>query len=161
MVLVFLFLISFIMIISRSIHVAANSIISSFLCLSNVESYIKESIQGYSFAYSIFPCLAKCIDFKGRVAKNRELALPVWGYKKALYSRFYKTLVEWFLAHKVRILCLAFKTPLHFLCVCSLLQSCPTLCDPLNCSPPGSSVNKILQARILEWVAITSSRGSS
>ena len=35
------------------------------------------------------------------------------------------------------------------------LQSCPTLCDPMDCSPPGSSVNGILQARILEWVAIS------
>ena len=33
-------------------------------------------------------------------------------------------------------------------------QSCPTLCDPTDCSPPGSSVHRILQARILEWVAI-------
>ena len=33
-------------------------------------------------------------------------------------------------------------------------QSCPTLCDPMNCSPPGSSVQGILQARIMEWVAI-------
>ena len=33
-------------------------------------------------------------------------------------------------------------------------QSCPPLCDPMDCSPPGSSVNGILQARILEWVAI-------
>ena len=41
------------------------------------------------------------------------------------------------------------------------LQSCPTLCDSMNCSPPGSSVHGILQARILEWVAIPSSRGSS
>ena len=40
-------------------------------------------------------------------------------------------------------------------------QSCPTLCDPMNCSPPGSSVYGILQARILEWVAISFSRGSS
>ena len=32
-------------------------------------------------------------------------------------------------------------------------QLCPTLCDPVNCSPPGSSVHGILQARILEWVA--------
>ena len=40
-------------------------------------------------------------------------------------------------------------------------QSCPTLCDPMYCSPPGSSVHGILQARILEWVAISSSRGSS
>ena len=34
------------------------------------------------------------------------------------------------------------------------LQSCPTLCDPIDSSPPGSSVPGILQARILEWVAI-------
>ena len=40
-------------------------------------------------------------------------------------------------------------------------QSCPTLCDPMDCSPPGSSVHGILQARILEWVAIPFSRGSS
>ena len=38
---------------------------------------------------------------------------------------------------------------------------CPTLCDPMDCSPPGSSVHEILQARILEWVAIPSSRESS
>ena len=37
----------------------------------------------------------------------------------------------------------------------------PTLCDPMDCSPPGSSVHGILQARILEWVAISFSRGSS
>ena len=41
------------------------------------------------------------------------------------------------------------------------LRSCPTLCDPTDCSPPGSSVPGILQARILEWVAMPSSRGSS
>ena len=40
-------------------------------------------------------------------------------------------------------------------------QSCPTLCDPMDCSPPGSFVYGILQARILEWVAIPFSRGSS
>ena len=38
-------------------------------------------------------------------------------------------------------------------------QSCLTLCDPVACSPPGSSVHGILQARILEWVAISFSRG--
>ena len=40
-------------------------------------------------------------------------------------------------------------------------QSCPTLCDPVDCSLPGSSVHGILQARVLEWVAISFSRGSS
>ena len=42
-----------------------------------------------------------------------------------------------------------------------LLQLCPTLCDPMDCSPLGSSVHGILQVRILEWVAMPSSRGSS
>ena len=42
-----------------------------------------------------------------------------------------------------------------------LLQPCPTLFDSMDCSPPGSSVNRILQARILEWVAMLSSWGSS
>ena len=40
-------------------------------------------------------------------------------------------------------------------------QSCLTLCDPMDCSPPGSSVHEIFQTRILEWVAISFSRGSS
>ena len=42
-----------------------------------------------------------------------------------------------------------------------LLQFCLTLCNPIDCSPLGSSVHGILQARILEWVAMPSSRGSS
>ena len=47
-------------------------------------------------------------------------------------------------------------------CVCVLAaQSCPTLCNPVECSPPGSSVHGLLQARILECVAILFSRGSS
>ena len=41
------------------------------------------------------------------------------------------------------------------------VKSCPTLCDPVDCSPPGSSVHGILQERILEWVAIFFSKGSS
>ena len=42
-----------------------------------------------------------------------------------------------------------------------VIQLCPTLCDPVDFSPPGSFVYGILQARILEWVAIPFSRGSS
>ena len=45
----------------------------------------------------------------------------------------------------------------HAMCA----QSCLTLWDPLDCSPPGSSVHGICQARILEWAAISSSKGSS
>ena len=48
----------------------------------------------------------------------------------------------------------------YYACVKSL-QSCLTLCSPIDYSPPGSSVHGILQPRILEWVATPSSRGSS
>ena len=41
------------------------------------------------------------------------------------------------------------------------LQQCPTLCNPMDCSLPGSSVYGILQARMLEWIGMPSSRGSS
>ena len=48
------------------------------------------------------------------------------------------------------------------LCYCCLVtKSCLTLCNPRDCSPLGSSVHGILQARILEWIAISFSRGSS
>ena len=50
---------------------------------------------------------------------------------------------------------------LSWKCVCSVTQSCPSLCTPLGCSPPVSSVHGISQARILKWIAISSSRGSS
>ena len=47
----------------------------------------------------------------------------------------------------------------NWLCaVCSAAQSCSTLCDPMDCNQPGSSVHGILQARILEWVAMPFSR---
>ena len=43
--------------------------------------------------------------------------------------------------------------------LCLVTQSCPTLCDPLDCRQPGSFVHGILQTRILEWVAISFSSG--
>ena len=55
-------------------------------------------------------------------------------------------------------ICLSPSDTFHWAC---LSQLCPALYDPMDCSPPGSSVHGILQARILEWVAISFSRGSS
>ena len=51
---------------------------------------------------------------------------------------------------------------IYYACVCAKsLQLCPTLCDPIGCSPPGSCVHGILKARVLEWVSMPSSRGFS
>ena len=46
-------------------------------------------------------------------------------------------------------------------CVHASLQSCPTLCDAMDCSPPGSFVHGVLQVRIVDWIAMPSFRGSS
>ena len=46
-------------------------------------------------------------------------------------------------------------------CACSVVSSCLTLCNTMDCSPPGSSDHGIFQARILEWAAISTSRRSS
>ena len=46
-------------------------------------------------------------------------------------------------------------------CVCSVVELCLTLCSPMDCSLPGSSVHRIFQARILEWVSTSFSTGSS
>ena len=47
------------------------------------------------------------------------------------------------------------------MCESEVAQSRPTLCNPMDCGPPGSSVHGILQSEILEWVAISYFRGSS
>ena len=49
---------------------------------------------------------------------------------------------------------------MNYLFISEVAQACPTLCDPMDCSLPHSSVHGIFQARVLEWVAISFSRGS-
>ena len=67
-----------------------------------------------------------------------------------------KTLTKW-----KTLLTLLIFTSIHKSECVRVAQWCPTLCNHIDCSPPGSSVCGILQARILEWVAISFSRGSS
>ena len=62
---------------------------------------------------------------------------------------------------QVTILLLFFYVYLKVKSESVVTQSCPTLCDPVDCSLPGSSIHGIFQARILEWVAISFSKGSS
>ena len=63
----------------------------------------------------------------------------------------FQLIMAWFMIFHKSTLCVHAK----------LLQLCLTLCSPMVCSPPGSSVHGILQARTLQWVALSSSRGSS
>ena len=62
---------------------------------------------------------------------------------------------------KVIILCISQDSPEKLFHFCSATKLCPTLCGPMDCSLPGSSVHRIFWARILEWIAFFYSRGSS
>ena len=89
-----------------------------------------------------------------KLAQSRQLTITesllcVWQYSKCFSLHMHSTNVS-----MVLFLC-------YVLCICSVAQSCPVLCDPMNCNPPGSSVHGTSQARIQEWVAISSPRGSS
>ena len=77
--------------------------------------------------------------------RQHMLLVPAGGASLCMYSGYFISLT-WVLT-------------LLFLGKCA--QSYLTPCDPMDCSPPASSVHGILQARILEWVAISSSKGSS
>ena len=79
----------------------------------------------------------------------------IWHHMETLevmYETILKNfLCNWFLE----------KRALSKVCCCLVTKSCPALCDPMDCSLPGSSVYGISQAIILDWVAISFSRGSS
>ena len=52
---------------------------------------------------------------------------------------------------KVPLVKIEFEIMVKYAVLCLVTQSCPTLCDPMGCSPPGFSVHRILQARTPEW----------
>ena len=123
------------MIISRSILVAANGSISFFY------------IYLY-FSLSIYPSVGTWVACMSWLS----LIVLLWTLGcmylfKLEFSFFFQTCTQkcnfWVIW-----------------CVCAkLLQSCPTLCNAIDCSPPGSSVHGIFQARKLEWVAISFLQG--
>ena len=87
--------------------------------------------------------------------------ITMWNYHVAILEYKIRSLWinTWLL---LWISATASEPPLQVMKVCVLVtQLCPTLYDPMGCSPPVSSVHGIFQARILEWVAIPFSRGSS
>ena len=85
------------------------------------------------------PCFVNCIPYCNGSSTNTEIFL-FFSSLPLLSTTFY-----WVTRTKVKVL---------------VAQSCPTLCDPMDCSPRGSSVHGILQARTLEWVAMPFSSGS-
>ena len=84
-----------------------------------------------------------------------------WGFH---FAKIWGTLIEYFGINTYIMAEINCYVPRVCVCVCVCVcctQSCLTLCDPVAYSPPDSSIHRILQARMLEWVAISYSRGSS
>ena len=88
---------------------------------------------------------------KIRRKKHTPSLLLLWVWKR-------KTLWDW-RASRGQVWLWGF-TSRNWSCCCLVAKSCLTLCDPMDCSLPGSSVHGISQTRILEWVAIPFSKGS-
>ena len=105
---------------------------------------------------------AGCLHFCNKIFKKICLLMFQKKLKAFLYifiSELCHPLTKHTKTHRKKIL--MFNIPQVRHCVCVLVtQLCPTLCNPMDCSSPGSSVLGILQARILEWVAIPFSRSS-
>ena len=83
--------------------------------------------------------------FLTHIQISQEASKVVW------FSHLLKNFPQFLVIHTVKSFGVVYPTA----AAAKLLQSCPTLCDPIDSSPPGSAVPGILQARTLEWVAIS------
>ena len=93
---------------------------------------------------------------------TEKVALGLSGGGQRKFSETIKDREEIFIRKMGKDLCYMMVDHWLKLCLCAKsLQSCPILCDAMDCNLPGSSAHGILQARILEWVAMPFSRGSS
>ena len=127
---------------------------ASLLCISHSGGYIVVSHCGFNFNFS---------DDKWYWASTFSEYIAIWisslwnnGLNFCLYLYFCLTYYCWIVGFWIWLLC---KIYVKVKVLAAL--SCLTLCDPMNCCSPGSSVHGILQPRILEWVAFPFSRGYS
>ena len=107
-----------------------------------VQGTLKSLLQHHSSKASILQCSAFFMVQLSHpyMTTGKTIALTRWTFVDKVISLFFNMLSE---------------------SESEVTQACPTLCNPMDCSPPGSSTYGIFQARVLEWVAISFSRGSS
>ena len=132
---------------------------------SNLSRVIKTLSKGCTCDFSSV--------FQKKIGHTTDLPLSVYHQADSPTSQIWVATEEQLLTQRTRVDTQVNKTEMQrilcvsngvLLCVCLCMivtQSCPTLCSPMDCSPPGFFAHAILQAGILEWVALSSSRGSS
>ena len=138
------------------------SIFPSITVLSNQSALCIRWPKNWSFSFSF--SISPSNEYSGLISFRIDwfdLAVQRT-LKRLLQHHSLKASIHWCLAFFMAQLSHPYMTTGKTIVVIVLVtQLCPTLCDPTDCSSPGSSVYGILQARILEWVAISFSRGSS
>ena len=107
-----------------------------------------------------------CCLSQNSLLTDNSISSHAGGSSTSLFSISLCHQFLWLLPHKplskaIHVPFQSLVSPLISCCCCSVIPSCLTLGDPMDCSLPGPSIHGILQARILEWVAMPSSRGSS
>ena len=124
-------------------------------CIQNYETLMEEIKNDTNRSRNI-PCSWKNTSLIGRINIAKLSILP-----KAIY-RFKEITLELLILINILWLCniLTLRKAGWSICmhVCSVTESFPTRCDSMDCTLPGSSVHVIFQARILEWVVISSFR---
>ena len=108
------------------------------------------TFPGPSFVVVFLLYLVLLLQGNRRASEHSHLFFYFNISSPCVHCLAFRLLLEWFSAMCVSV-CARTRT---------LTQSCLTLCDPMDCSPAGSSVHEILQTRILEWVSTSYSRGS-
>ena len=127
-------------------------------CVKPWDILVSLPLNIYNFQMYQFYCKRTRSFFdklNANYALNLALVLGIWQWiNQFFYSRsFYFSKGRWTIY--------SYTSQGVGCCYCLVAKLSPTLCNPTDCSSPGSSVHEISQARVLEWVAISFSRGSS
>ena len=113
----------------------------------------KESIQMKIYFITKWKCSIKAKPNQFSLTENKGLSIIIIIILNLFFSKHISWIYQTFFLYRGW-------SPFRLLCCAQSLLSCPVLCSPMDRSPPCSSVHGILQARILEYVAIPFSRGS-
>ena len=109
--------------------------------------------------YHVFVCA--CVGHKNRITYSKMVNLQDLDHSSTLIQSYSFPQRHFSFSHYIHLFPVVHFLKSEICCSCFVAKSFLTHCNPMDCSPPGSSVHGISLARILEWVAISSSRGSS
>ena len=133
-------------------------VLAYFEIISSWQFVVSSSLCSTCVQYLVcITCIIPCVQVIYNMHNINSLLDCTFSVHASIWCVYFFYLCKW--GRQNIPLCLIY-LPLTDYCA-QLLQSCPTPCDPMDCSQPGSSIHGIFLARVLEWVAMPFPRGSS